>query len=426
MPPSSASTMVTMPATPGQASLFFAAQRAVSDCAYNVPTVVEVSGQVSDTALLAACRRLVERTPALRLRFGLDARTGEVVQWISAEQPEIGFVERTPDQAQPIADYAEYRALEAFEPDEGALCRLVVVRTGPRDAAIIVVTHHLIIDGVSHPELARRMGDAVADALAEQPDEQYAELVRHVLKEQGESRDRDHDHWAARLPAGSRLPSWRPPATADGADREPAGVADGRRLVALGPTATSRTADAAEGVGLFCYLVAAIHRSMPVTGGDLSAVCAATSVRPRSGGYDAVTGCFINEVPMLADPAAAGSIRALAVAGAPGWKDDLRRRSYPFVDLASRVAHDGDANALRMDSVIVSYRRSPRILAWSRQGLSFSADLYPRYPMAKNEISVRFFHHPESLEYEVQWGRNLPIGHGEAFTADLASALADS
>jgi hypothetical protein len=46
--------------------------------------------------------------------------------------------------------------------------------------------------------------------------------------------------------------------------------------------------------------------------------------------------------------------------------------------------------------------------------------------MAKNEISVRFFHRPDSLEYEVQWGRNLPIGHGEAFTADLASALADS
>jgi hypothetical protein len=418
--------MVTMPATPGQASLFFGAQRAVSDCAYNVPTVVEVRGQVSDTELLAACRRLVDRTPALRLRFGLDSRTGRVVQWISAEHPEIDFVEQTPDQAQPIADYAEYRALEAFEPDEGALCRLLAVRRGPWDAAIIVVTHHLIIDGVSHPELARRMGDAVADALAEQPDEQYAELVRHVLKVQAESRDRDHDHWAGRLPAGSRLPSWRSPATADFADREPAGVADGRRLVALGSTATRRTAADAEGVGLFCYLVAAIHRSMPVTGGDLSAVCAATSVRPRSGSHDAVTGCFINEVPMLADPATDGSIRELAVAGAPGWKGDLRRRTYPFVDLASRVARDGDAKALRMDSVIVSYRRSPRILTWRRNDLSFSADLYPRYPMAKNEISVRFFHRPDSLEYEVQWGRNLPIGHGEAFTADLASALADS
>jgi len=426
VPPSSASSMVTMPATPGQASLFFAAQRSVSDCAYNVPTVVEVRGQVSDAELLAACRRLVDRTPALRLRIGIDSGTGRVVQWISAEHPEIDFVEQTAGQARPIADYAEYRALEAFEPDEGALCRLVAVRRGPADAAIIVVTHHLIIDGVSHPELARRMGDAVADALAEQPDEQYAELVRHVLKEQAESRDRDHGHWAGRLPAGLRLPRWRSPATADFADREPSGVADGRRLVALGPAATSRTAADAAGVGLFCYLVAAVHRSAPVIGGDLSAVCAATSVRPRGGSHDAVTGCFINEVPMLADPATAGSIRELAVAGAPGWKGDLRRRNYPFVDLASRVAHDGDAQALRMDSVIVSYRRSPRILTWSRNDLSFSADLYPRYPMAKNEISVRFFHHPDNLEYEVQWGRNLPIGLGEAFTADLASALAGS
>jgi hypothetical protein len=419
---------VTLPATPGQASLFFAAQRAVSECAYNVPTVVEVRGRVSDAELLAACRRLVDRTPALRLRIGIDSRTGRVVQWISADHPEIDFVELPAGRAQPIADYAEDRAREAFEPDEGPLCRLVVVRSGPVDAAIIAVTHHLIIDGVSHPELARRMGDAVADALAEQPDEQYAELVRHVLEAQAESRDRDHDHWAGRLPAGARLPRWRPAGGAGLADREPSGVADGRRLLALGPAATRQAAAEAADVGLFCYLVAAIHRCVPATGGDLSVVAAATSVRPRSGSHDAVTGCFINEIPMLADLAgpAAGSIRALAVAGAPDWKGDLRRRNYPFVDLASRVGHDGDAQALRMDSVIVSYRRTPRVLTWSRDGLGFSADLYPRYPMAKNEISVRFFHHPDSLEYEVQWGRNLPVGLGEAFTADLASALAGS
>ena len=408
-------------ATAGQSSLFYAEQRLPYDGAFSFPTILKVRGAVSDTDLLAACRRLGSTTPALRLRFGLDAETGRVVQWTVDEVPDAELADFSSVGAETLEEYAEARALELFDVDEGALSRMIVVRCGPDEAAIVMIAHHLVIDGVSHPAMARRMGDAISGTLAEQSAGRYFDVVRGVLAAEDEARRGDVGYWLDRIPSASRLPRWELP-DPHGAQ----GDAEGRLLVTLTPDATSSlmTAVDAAGVGMFAFLVSAIYHSLPVSRDAPAAVCAAASVRPQTGEYDDVIGCFINEVPMIMRPSDLGSISEFARRSAAQWRSDLRRRNYPFAGLADRVARHSGQFAMSLNSVIVSYRHVPASLSWTAGGVEFSADLYPRYPRAKNDISIRFFHHSDHLRYEVQWGHRLAPA-GNRFARDLRAVLDD-
>ena len=90
-------------------------------------------------------------------------------------------------------------AAEPFDVDEGELSRVIAVRIGEDHAALVVVTHHLVIDGISHPMLARRMARAITGTLTEQSESRYVEVVRHVLENEERSRRTDSPHWHARL-----------------------------------------------------------------------------------------------------------------------------------------------------------------------------------------------------------------------------------
>lgn len=409
------------PATGGQQALFLAEQTGPADGAYNVPTVLEIDGPISDADLLAAGRRLVADTAALRLRFGLDLWTGDVKQWFVTEPPDIESVELPGDAAPTTAEYAAQRAREPFEPDEGALCRLIAVRRGPERAALVLVTHHLVFDGVSHLALARQMADAVTGASVEQSEREYGELLHHVLGAEAAARERDADFWHERLPSGVRLPSWLPPETAG----PPSATAEGRRSTDWTELRTENL-DAAANVseaGLFSLLTAAVHQSLPTVGGDLGVVCAATSLRPRSGSHDHVLGYFVNAVPLVAVPCPDEPVQDLAARCAPEWKEALRRRAFPFLDLTTRPAARVAPGTARLDSVALTYRATPGILSRAAGGLSFALDPITRYPAAKNELSIRFFRHPGHLAYEVQWGRHLPAGLGERFCGASEAAF---
>ncbi|MDH6578636.1 hypothetical protein P3T29_004305 [Kitasatospora sp. MAP5-34] len=413
-------TAVRLPATAGQTSMFFAEQRAPSASAYNAPTVMHIRGPVTDSDLAAAGQRLIRLTPGLRARFGIDPETGGVVQWISREVPGVETVELPGLSPEALADYAVSRAGEPFESDEGALARVIAVRLGGDRAALIAITHHLVYDGVGYLALVRRMGDAVAGSLVGQDEAQHLDLVRRVVAGERAARDEDAEHWHQRVPLGIRPAPWESGDGDSAAD-------DGRRLVPLTAAQTARLRHCADeiGTGLFAYLIAAVHRAMPVASGDPTYVCAAASVRPREGDWSDVLGYFVNEVPLRADSRDA-PLGELAKQNADLWRADLRRRTFPFTDLAGRTAPGRDARATRLNSVMASYVRLPDVMERESGGVAMSTKIYPRYPSAKNDLGVRFFQRPDHLDIEVQWGRSLPAGLGRRFTHTLTEVLTES
>ena len=417
-------TTEAFPLTAGQASIFLADQMGAPDGAFTTAVIVEVRGDLRPGSLVDACRRLARHTAALRLRTGIDDATGRFVQWFAHTPPQVDVVGLA-DDGQSVVDVAMAHARVPFDVDGGQLNRMLVVPMRRR-SAVVVLIHHLAVDGVSYRTLARRIGNAVVDTLADEPETAYLDVLHHVHRAEAAARTNDREHWLRRLPAGVVLPSWR----ASGSPVEDAAVEDGRRLVTLEPAPTARLEArcASAGVGLFPVLAAAVHRALPVAGGDLSAVCAAASVRPRGARDGGVLGCFVNEVPLVshADTGRVESTLGMAAREASAWHADLARRHHPLGDVAERTVRPDGRLSMALGSVILSYRREPRVLRWRAGGLDFTADLYPRYPTAKAELVIRFFHRPEHLEYEVQWGRHLPRGLGARFTGDLETALTEA
>jgi hypothetical protein len=151
-------------------------------------------------------------------------------------------------------------------------------------------------------------------------------------------------------------------------------------------------------------------------------VCTAAAQRPPGPGGQRAVGCFINQVPLVADRRDADTVTAIAEREDAGWREDLRRRYFPFTDLARRADPGGLAPS-RLDSVMVGYRATPPTLHWRSGDVTCSADLTNRYGAPKTELCARFFDCGHEMQCEVEWADRLPEGAGEQFASVLAASL---
>ncbi|MGW0209072.1 condensation domain-containing protein [Streptomyces sp. NPDC003233] len=405
------------PTTAGQASMFFADQRATDSCGYNAPSILDVHGSLTCAELTEAGRQLVRCTPALRLRTGIDEWTGEVVQWFAEDEPDIETFDLTDASPDTFDRLVEEHSARPFEADGGPLSRLLVVRRGREHATLVAINHHLVVDGSSFETLVRRLGAAVAGTLTPQSEDSYRRLVAAVRRAARDSHEEARAHWSARLPMGSSLRPWR----TDQGLAAPTG--EGRIQLALPPEEGAGLAAAASaaGVSTFAFFAAAVHRSLPVEGAGVSVVCAAASVRPQGSGT--MPGYFVQEVPLIADPASGEPLRELAVRSAPLWRSDLRRRHFPLTELLPRIAESDSPAPARLSSVLLSYREGDRAIRWAQNGIRFSSRLLRRYPRAKTELCVTAVRSREALDLEVQWGCGLPATLGPFFSDRLLCEL---
>jgi hypothetical protein len=422
MPPEAMAAAAPGRTTYAQASIFFADQQSPFDGAYNYATRVEVTGPRDDKQLAEACRRLTRATPALRVRMGIDEWTGEVVYWFVPDDPEVRIHDCTgaPAMADAIIDAA---TLEPFDVDEGPLTRYLVLRTGPGRAIAAVVTHHLILDGLSHARLAERFAQCLAGAVPPDDSWPYVQLVERIRVAEVRARKADRGYWLDRVPArvleAAAVPFTAGPVpfTAEPPTRHLLTI-DGQTRSGL------RQLGAECGTSLFQTLVAAVHHALPSRAGAPSLLCAATSQRPVEGTHQDVIGCFINMVPLLAQRHPGESAWDLLRRESGQWAQDVRRRHFPLVELVHHL--DPTHRLSRMDSVMVSYRRSSRAVEVIAGGVRCTASLVFSFPAAKTDLSVRFFDHGESLWCEVQWAPGVPEPVGAAVLEDLLASFSSA
>jgi hypothetical protein len=410
------------PVTASQAAVFYADQKGLYQCAYNITTVIVVTGSFTCSALVSACHRLVAATPAMRIRMGLIGPDGDVGYWFSAAQLDVEVIDSpgaADDDARRLIDSV---AVKGFESDGGPLARFVIVYAASNRAYLALVCHHLVVDGPSHSWLALRLGMAVEEELAVERESDYANLVRQVRSLERAARENDLAYWRTRLPEGVGATEWSSVAP------RPDGLVavGGCSLTVLPPDTAERLehAASADGIRIFHLIAAAVHWSLPERAAGRTIISTGASIRPRTPFAGEVAGYFINEVPLLAVHEADESPRSLAIRESPRWRDDLRRRYVSFAELATRTTRrEGYQSTL--DRVMLSYRTQPRRLAWRGREADFSVDLYPKSLQEKSDLTIRIFHDAGSIECDVQWSAALPPGVGEQFTRRLLAVLTE-
>lgn len=396
--------MTARHAVSSQVGIFYHEQRNPGRGSYNAPAYLDVRGDLAVGDAVRACAELVATTPALRLRFGLTD-SGEVGYWFDGSAPHVDVVDGEIDVAEQLRT--------PFDTDGGPLVRFVVARPEKDRTSIVVLFHHLVGDGVSQALLPVRLARCIAGRADPQPEEAYDELVSSVYAAEEIGRRTLADRWLARLPERPPLMPW-----------PDAGVGPaGHHRLRFSRDDRANLGKLASDIGttLFHTVAAVVHRVLALNGVRYPSVSAVTSVRPPGGQYDHIPGCFINQVPLFA-PDSAGSLRSTLAANTAQWRDDLKARAFPFLDLAARMrARTGET--ARLDRAVIGLRplSTPD---WSDGGLEYSTHLYHEYAEAKSDLSFRFFQHDNGLDCDAEFASQVPSHVQESLCADLRRVIA--
>lgn len=291
---------------------------------YNVQRVLRLRGPLDRQQLARALASVGHRHELLRTRFPAEhARPAAV---IDVPVPELRYTE-LPEQA-PAAALAAATGLAQADIDSpldlaaGPLWRARLIRLAADDHVLVLVFHHIIIDGGSFAVFFRDLSRAYlgqrlppAKPYSEYSRRQQAAVDAEVLR-----------YWRDRLagPAGAELPTDRPrPVERTGSGAE-------LRFEA-GAELTGRLHDLARSVGVtffgvglaaFAMVLARFSRSREVIVG--------TPVSGRDAGTEDVLGCFVNTLALRVNCSPDSTVRQLLRQVRTVIAEGYANQSMPF------------------------------------------------------------------------------------------------
>ena len=341
------------PLTPTQTGLTFHTLTADTFDPYVVASVIDLAGTVDLDRLHRATEALLARHDALRTAFVPDER-GEivavVVESVTATWRAVDLSSRK-DPAAAFAGLMDYERSTPFDPGRPPLLRFVAVTMAPGVVKLLVVQHHVLLDGWSMPIVLRDLlllyrDDATS---AEPPPPSFAGYLswRNL-----QDRDAARTAWTHAFSA-SRGPTLVAPSV--GVSSTPATVnREVRRDIGTELTAQLDAATADIGVTLatiaelaWAILVGGIVDSHDVTIG------ATVAGRPADlEDADAMVGLFINTIPVrvrtLADDTLTTAARRLQ-------REQTELLDHQFLGLTEIRSAVGDGALFDTSVAIESY-----------------------------------------------------------------------
>ncbi len=291
------------PLSPGQEVLWLVQRADPDTAAYNMHEQWELAGPLDLPALQSALDALVARHQVFRTTFA--ERNGTAVQQV--HPPHALELETLDLPARTVSDIDLRRRLKElvrrpFDLAGDRLLRATLIRRGPEQYILVLVTHHIVYDGWSRGIVLRDLSALYAaatgkgGALAPLPVE-YTDYAawRHEQLTAAE-RDQQLGYWRDRLAASTlavELPVDRPRAIA-------MTTRGGRETAVLPPELLGRLRELAKAndATLFMVLLAAfqslLHR---YSGQDDIAVGTVVAGRPQRE-LEGLVGYFVNTLPL--------------------------------------------------------------------------------------------------------------------------------
>ncbi|UWP80112.1 amino acid adenylation domain-containing protein [Dactylosporangium fulvum] len=332
---------------PGQRGMW-TAEQVTGGRMYTLVFTVELDGPLDVAGLDDAVARTVARHEGLRTGFRLGARDLERFAVAEDRGPRPVHVEAPAGTPWPeaVRTTALAHAARPFALDQGPPLRLLLVRGGPRRHALVLVTHHMLVDGwaigLALREILARYDASVRGTTpdlrpAPRPGVVTARLRR--LRELGELR-RQAEFWTRRLdgvPTVLDLPATRPRPSR----QDPAGA---RVPLEYGATRTDAVERRARELGVtrFACLLAGFGLVLARrTGQRRLLVGVPTSRRPATELHDLVAHCTV-VVPVLVEADADTPVEDYLRAVHGSIADSVSNADLPFEDVVRIAGGNGD------------------------------------------------------------------------------------
>ncbi|MEU7769457.1 amino acid adenylation domain-containing protein, partial [Nocardia sp. NPDC049190] len=198
-----------IPLSPAQARMWFLNQFDTSSPVYNVPLVVRMSGDLDVAAMHAAIADVLDRHESLRTVYP-DSESGPHQLIVSAD---VALPRLTPVDVAESDVEARIAAEVAvgFDVTSEVPCRIALLRSAPEDYILVLVVHHISIDGSSLAPFAADLMTAYQARVRQQPPQwaplpvQYADYALWQRKLLGTEDDSNSptvaqtEYWLAAL-----------------------------------------------------------------------------------------------------------------------------------------------------------------------------------------------------------------------------------
>jgi pristinamycin I synthase-3/4 len=353
------------PASFAQRRLWFLDQMEPGSTAYNIATVVRLTGPLDTAALVRGLREIVGRHEALRTTF--EAMDGEPVQIVADHLalavPVVDLFDGGGRRAEALR-LASAEACRPFDLRHGPLLRALLVRSGEREHQLILTFHHIIADGWSLGVFVGELTALYAAFTRGEPSPlpelpiQYLDFAiwqREWLR--GEVLESQLRYWQERLagaPSALELPTDRPRSGRRGA----AGGWLKIRLPAR-ETEVYRALARNHGVTLFMTLLAAFQALLGRYTGQTDLVVGSPLANRNRPELEGLIGFFVNTLPLRVD-----------LAGGPGFRELLGRvreavsgasahQSLPFERLVEELGAARGRGATPFFEVMLALQTAP-------------------------------------------------------------------
>ena len=357
-----------VPLSFAQLRLWFLAGLEDTGAAYHIPVAVRVSGPVNAAALEAALADVAARHESLRTVFPDTAgMPRQQVLDAAAGAPGLTVRELDPDQ---VTEAVAAAAVRPFDLAGEVPWRAELLVTGPAEAVLVVVVHHIATDGWSMQVLGRDISVAYAARVGGREPGwaplpvQYADYAiwqREMLGDGGDEGSvmaAQLGYWRTRLaglPGGLELPADRVrPAVVSYAGgrvawRVPGGVH--ARLAGLAR---------AQGATMFMVALAATGLLLARLGaGDDIPVGTPVAGRPDEA-MSGLVGFFVNTLVLRTRVAAADSFTALLAGAREAALGAYAHQDVPFEHLVDDLRPERSLSRHPLFQVMLAFQNNPR------------------------------------------------------------------
>ncbi len=381
-----------VPASIGQASLWFLRQVMEYKSPYNTAIQQRLVGELHADSIIASIHEIARRHESCRTTFvTID---GSIFQAIhDVLHPDVRFedLSASPDPAGQADRVAREMAAAPFDLERGPLLRARLLAIGPNDHLLVVVMDHIVVDGLSLGILWREI-EAMYPAFRAgkpsplpAPKKQFAETVdaQHLWLE-NPAYARALDYWTARLtgakPCDLATDKPRPPIKSYRGNmirsRIPRELVDRVRAVA-----------AADGVSLFAALLATLKVLLARYSGQSDIpVLVPFGCRQRFGA-EAVMGYFANVLVMRVPVPPEITFRALMKQVGGEVMGALLRQDVPFEQVIEKVAPERSLSHDLLASVGLSFLPA----RGSKLDLPGVESTYEEVPNGGAKFDLQFF-----------------------------------
>jgi acyl carrier protein len=369
---------VRSPVSFAQERLWFLDQMGSVGAAYNVTLGLRLTGQLNEHALTESFRVLVRRHESLRTYF--RAHEGVPYQWID------GITDVTPrrvdltgqdyleERDRRLADLLFQERQYRFDLSRAPLFRILLVKLGISEHALLITMHHIIVDHWSLGVLVREISmlySANVRKSAEllgSPEIQYRDYAvwqREWLR--GSVLSEQLHYWSKQLAGAPRqipLPTDRP--------RPEAASFRGATLGFILPDDMSRAIERmarAEGVTMFMLFLAAYQVLLSYYSGQRDVVVGIPVAGRMDPKLESSIGFFVNSLALRTD-----------LSGAPSFRDVLGRvkevtleafahQDLPFEELVTKLRPERNLSHQPLFQVALAVQNTPHE-NWELHGLT--------------------------------------------------------